>query len=321
MAKCTFFSLSVSFLKKYTKILTLFIVILCLSAGMLVDTPLTYAQTPTVVNTQIVVQFMSLGTAKSATALFGGQKQPSQCVTAGNSNITGSIAEKGVVSVEFFSSLDCSGTQNMPFFRFSALPVSMGGTVICQSNTNCLLSPKNPNSPILRANFMNLGTANSAALNFRGQLIGGCITQNNSVSSGANPLVNPGQMSPGKSSLATPTPNVEKVPNSIVEGAVDNNPVIFSITFFPTSDCSGGRKISSFRYSRILGSGEATLTIQSERKIYAPSGVLLIPLLLRRLLEPVLLALSPTAEVREQPTNRIFFSILSFNSEFASNFS
>jgi hypothetical protein len=281
MAKCTFCSLSVSFLRKYTKILTLLIVILCLSAGMLVDTPLTYAQTPTaVVNIPIAVQFMSLGSARSATALFGGQKQPSQCVTTGNSNITGSIPEKGMVSVEFFSSLDCSGTQSMPFFRFSALPVTMGGTVICQSNANCILSPKNPNSPILKASFMNLGTANSAALNFRGQLIGGCITQNNSVSSqksGVDPLVNPGQPSPSASPLAMPTQNVERVPKSIVEGAVDNKPVIFSVNFFPTSDCSGNRKISSFRYSRILGSGGATLIIQSERKVFAPSGVLLIP--------------------------------------------
>ena len=244
-------------------------------------TSLVYAKTPTAVTAiPIVVNFMSLGSAKSASVLFSGQKQPSQCVTVGNSKIAGSIPENGMVSVEFFSSLDCSGIQSMPFFRFSALPASMGGTVTCQSNTSCILSPQSPNSPILRANFMNLGTANSAAINFRGQLIGGCIMQNNSVSSqksGADPLVNPGQKSPDKSSLATPTQNVEKVPNSIVEGAVDNNPVIFSVNFFPTPDCSGNRKISSFRYSRILGSGEATLTIQSERNIYAPSGVLLIP--------------------------------------------
>jgi hypothetical protein len=168
----------------------------------------------------------------------------------------------------------------MPFFRFSALPASMGGTVTCQSNTSCILSPQSPNSPILRANFMNLGTANSAALNFRGQLIGGCITQNNSVSSqksGVDPLVNPGQTSPNGSPLAMPTQNVERVPKSIVEGAVDNKPVIFSVNFFPTPDCSGGRKISSFRYSRIQGSGAATLIIQSERNVFAPSGVLLIP--------------------------------------------
>ncbi len=243
MAKCTVFSFSVSSLRKYTSILISLIAILCPALGMLMHTPLTYAQNPTVVSIPIVVQFMSLGTAKSATALFSGQKQPSQCIKVGNSKIAGSIPENGMVSVEFFSSLDCSGAQSMPFFRFSALPVSMGGTVVCQSNTSCLLSPQSPNSPILRANFMNLGTAKSATLNFRGRLIGGCITQN----------------------------------NSIAEGAVDNNPVVFSVNFFPTSDCSGGRKISSFRYSRLLGSGEATLTCQSERNVFAPSGVLLIP--------------------------------------------
>ena len=106
MAKCAFFSLPVSFLRKYTKILlTLLIVILCCSAGTLVDAPLTYAKTPTaIVNIPIVVQFVSLGSARSATVLFSRQKQLSKCITTGNSTISGSIPEKGVVSVEFFSS-------------------------------------------------------------------------------------------------------------------------------------------------------------------------------------------------------------------------
>src|SRR5690242_19867720 len=120
MAKCTIFTLSVSPLRKYTKVLTSLIVILCLALGMLMYTSLVYAKTPTAVTAiPIVVNFMSLGSAKSATVLFSGQKQPSQCVKVGNSKVAGSIPGNGMVSVEFFSSLDCSGVQSMPFFRFS----------------------------------------------------------------------------------------------------------------------------------------------------------------------------------------------------------
>ena len=153
----------------------------------------------------------------------------------------------------------------MPLFQFNALSASMGGTVTCQSDTNCVLSSQSsnvsmlspqsssvsmlspqssniPKAPMLRAEFVSLGSAKSAALNLGGRLIGGCVKQSKST----------------------------------VEGAVDNKPILFSVNFFPTADCSGSRKISSFRFLLMQGRGGGTLTCRSEKDIYAPAGMLRI---------------------------------------------
>jgi hypothetical protein len=103
---------------------------LCLVLGMFMYTSPTYAEST------VNVDIRSLGNAKSAAVFVHGQ-QVGTCVL-GSALIAMGVTGRGMFSVNFFSSSDCSGKRKTPVFRFSA-PQGRSGIfrVTCQSDTDC----------------------------------------------------------------------------------------------------------------------------------------------------------------------------------------
>lgn len=142
MAKQANFSLVVSSLK----VLISLMAALCLSIGMLTYPFLVYADSaPT--DSLIIVQFNDFGDSQSATALFNGLPIDSvnQCLPAdGQPSLAGNVPPSEQFSVNFYSTSDCTQTdsnaQPTQTFSFTASPG--GGTVTCNSDTDCQFAPK-----------------------------------------------------------------------------------------------------------------------------------------------------------------------------------
>lgn len=90
----------------------------------------------------VKVQFNSLGNSQSATALFQGKPldNVNQCITQSGGSVAGNVTGSGEFSVDFYSTSNCSGTRTH-FSRFSAPDGSSGGTVTCNSDTDCQFNP------------------------------------------------------------------------------------------------------------------------------------------------------------------------------------
>ena len=130
MSKQTVFSRPVFSLRRTLRLLIPLVATLCLVLGMFMYTSPTYAEST------VNVDIRSLGNAKSAAVFVHGQLA-GICVLEG-ALIAMGVTGRGMFSVNFFSSSDCSGKRKAPVFRFSA---PQGGSgifrVTCQSDTDC----------------------------------------------------------------------------------------------------------------------------------------------------------------------------------------
>ena len=221
MAKRTVFSQPIFSLRRSLRLLIPLVAILCSTTGLLMSTFTAYAAH------HLTVVINGLGSASSANVLFKGS-QLGDCITEPNGRVAGLLTGAAELSVDFYSTSNCSGVR-LQSYRYQ---IRYPSEVVCNSNTNCFLTiltsaSNKPNDAVATVWFRGLGNSQSANVLFEGQRRGSCYTNSHEVSF---PLVGNGML---------------------------------SVDFYSSQDCSGPRT-HFYRYAIQQGSNGAFVTCYSD---------------------------------------------------------